>query len=152
MRYGMAAEVGGGLQVDRQSPRPGGMPFFIGRVVGDAFVNAGIVDQHVDPPAELFQCGLPDLPLAKRDRRGRRRSGHRRPASNGRRRWWPDRVEQFEGRGADAAAGAGEEDVHRAALSLRAGRSNPWIAALPVKQLEMTAKLPGARRIPWSCG
>ena len=55
----MAAEVGGGLQIDGQRPRPGGVPFLVGRIVGDAFVDSGIVDQHVDPAAELFQRRLP---------------------------------------------------------------------------------------------
>jgi hypothetical protein len=37
------------------------MPFIIGRIVGDGLVNAGIVDEDVDPVVELGERRVPDL-------------------------------------------------------------------------------------------
>ena len=105
-----------GLQVDGQRPRPGRVPLLVGRIVGDALVDAGIVDQHVDPPAELVERGVPDRRAARRDRRGRRRSACRCRWSNGRRRCGRASSKRVSGR-ADAAAGAGEEDVHGPPIS-----------------------------------
>ena len=68
MRHGELAEVRRGLEVDAHRPGPGQMPFLVGRVVGHGFVDAGIVDQHVDLAVELGQRRVPDV--ARRGRVG----------------------------------------------------------------------------------
>ena len=96
MADGEAAEVGAGLEVDGQRARPGGVPVVVGRIVGDGFEDAGIVDQHVDPAAELVERGFPqgarrggvgevggDQPVTAARSNGRRRGGPRRGARRG---------------------------------------------------------------------
>src|SRR4051794_15162833 len=59
MRDSESAEVGGRLKVDGQGPLPRRVPFLIPGIFGDAFVNAGVVDEYVDASAEPAQSGLP---------------------------------------------------------------------------------------------
>ena len=111
MRDGEAAEVGRGLQVDGQRPLPGRVPFLVGRIVGDALIDAGIVDENVDLAAELVERGVPDV---ARRRRVHEIAGDQLVAALGR--MADDAVpvfleERVSGR-ADAAAGPGDEDVH----------------------------------------
>ena len=37
------------------------MPFLVGRIVGNALVNARVVDEHVYLPAKLVEGGVPDV-------------------------------------------------------------------------------------------
>src|SRR5262245_34744664 len=66
MLDGMTAEIRRRLQVYLERAAPGGMPFLVGRVVGDALVDAGIIDQHVDPSAQLYKGRFPDFPGSRR--------------------------------------------------------------------------------------
>src|SRR5436190_19625117 len=59
VRDGEAAEIGRRLQVDGQRSRPGRMPFVVGRIICDCFIDSGIVDEHVDLTAELVERGVP---------------------------------------------------------------------------------------------
>src|SRR6185312_5770053 len=114
---GEPRQVGGGLQIDGQRPLPGRVPLLVGRIVGYAFVNPGIVDQHVDRAAELVERGVPDV--ARRLGVGEV-ARDQRVAALGR---MADDVmaglleERVSGR-ADAAARAGDEDVHAADLAI----------------------------------
>ena len=111
LRDGELAEVGGGLEVDPQRPVPGRVPLLVGRIVGDGFVDSGIVDEDVDLPAELVERGLPDL--ARRLGVGEV-AGDQLVASK--RGMAADLVavglEQGISGRADAAARSGDEDVH----------------------------------------
>ncbi len=59
MQHGPAAEVGRGLEVDLHRPTPGGVPVVQRGVGGDGLEHPGIVDQHIDPPAEAIQRLIP---------------------------------------------------------------------------------------------
>jgi hypothetical protein len=110
VRDGEAAEVRRGLQVDCQRAVPRRMPVGFGDVVRDAFVDAGIVDQHVDPPHALH-CRIPDPPrcagvheIARDQLVAAPRGMAYDIVAAG--------LEQRIGRGADAAARSGDQDVH----------------------------------------
>ena len=113
MGEGEAAQVGAGLEVDGHRALPRGVPVVVVGIVGDGFEHAGIVDQHVDPP--------PSSSSAASHRRAARRVGEvgGDQAVAARVEWpttrWPGGAQMIKRRGADAAAGAGEEDVHGAA-------------------------------------
>ena len=105
-----AAEVGRGLQVDGQRPRPMRLPVRVGRVVAMHFVDDGVcwTSTSMRPPA----CSSAALHSARFTVIGQvGRSTRRRHASSG-----PSIVaggsEQGESGSANAAAGAGDEDVH----------------------------------------
>ena len=61
MRYRKFAEVGGRLEIDGHRAVPCAMPIFVSRIVGDGFVDAGIVHKHVDLAAELGECCIPNV-------------------------------------------------------------------------------------------
>ena len=111
MRDREPAEVGGGLEVDGQRPRPGGVPLVVGRVVRDRFIDAGIVDEHVDVAAKLVDRRVPDVARRRRVRKiagDEQRAALARMADNPVARL----LEGVERGRANAPAGAGDEDVH----------------------------------------
>ena len=90
---------------------PGGVPFVVAGIVGDGFVNAGIVDEHVDPAAELARAPRPRV--ARRGGIGEVAGDQLVAAARG----MADdivagRLEQRVSGRADAAARSGDEDVH----------------------------------------
>ena len=110
------AEVGCGLEVDGQRALPGGVPLLVVGMIGDALIDAGIVDEGVDASAEPPQRRLPDF---------RRCCGIGEIARNqlvAAARGMADDIvtgglEQCVSGRADAAARSGDEDVHRARLA-----------------------------------
>ena len=104
-----AGEVGGRLQVDLHGARPGGLPVGQGRINGGRLEHAGIVDQHIDPAVETGESCIPE-PVSGGGIR-QVRSDH----------LWPilpsvtnQKGAMLQGvcdRRADAARGAGDEDV-----------------------------------------
>jgi hypothetical protein len=111
VRDGEFAEVRSRLEVDAQRARPGAVPFLVGRIVGNAFIDSGIVDEHVDPAVELGQRRVPDVP---RSCGIHEVAGDQVIAAFGRMTDNPVSVllEERVGGRANATARAGDEDVH----------------------------------------
>src|ERR1051325_2891386 len=115
MADGETAEVGGGLEVDRQRPLPLRVPSLLISKIGDALVNARIVDEHVDA-AEPPERGLPDPPW--RGWIGEIASEQLfAPAGGMAGDIVAGGLEEVVGRRPDAAARSGDEDVHGGPLS-----------------------------------
>src|SRR5207248_11374633 len=109
-------------------PGPGAVPFLVRRIVGDRLVDAGIVDQHVDLAVELGQGRLPDV---ARRRRIHEVGGDELVAALGRMAddAMPALLEKCISSSANPATGAGNEDVHGAAVS-----AAPLTSSLPRKR------------------
>ena len=55
-----ATEICCGLEVDGQRSPPRGVPFLVLSGIGDALIDAGVVDERVDASTEPPQRRLPD--------------------------------------------------------------------------------------------
>ena len=63
------------------------MPFVIIDIVGDALVDARIIDQHIDAAVEASQCGLPNAPRRRSFGKVSCKQLRRCRGSNGLRHW-----------------------------------------------------------------